>query len=137
MPQRLARGGEDGMSAQAGRETQTIIAMLRAGAVAMPELTAATGLKRKQVQNRLYSLISSGAAQRAAKWREIDGKRCALYVSTDAASPPPAPHRPRRGGSMRPCLGCGKPFRSEGPHNRLCYDCKRKGADVSPFTPDL
>ena len=31
----------------------------------------------------------------------------------------------------RTCLCCGKPFASEGAHNRLCYVCRR--LDVSPY----
>ncbi|MBW4984777.1 hypothetical protein KZZ07_19740 [Mameliella sp. CS4] len=31
---------------------------------------------------------------------------------------------------LRPCLCCGSPFLSEGPHNRMCDRCRR-GAD--PF----
>ena len=32
---------------------------------------------------------------------------------------------------FRPCLCCTKTFLSEGPHNRLCPDCRKK--DVSPY----
>ena len=31
----------------------------------------------------------------------------------------------------RPCLACRKPFASEGPHNRLCKDCRRR--DDNPY----
>ncbi len=27
--------------------------------------------------------------------------------------------------TKRPCLGCKKPFKSEGSHNRLCINCNR------------
>lgn len=37
---------------------------------------------------------------------------------------------------MRPCMCCRRPFQSEGAHNRLCDPCRRKGSDISPFTPD-
>lgn len=38
-----------------------------------------------------------------------------------------------RGKSVRPCLRCRAPFRSEGPHNRLCGECRR--IETSPFEP--
>jgi hypothetical protein len=31
----------------------------------------------------------------------------------------------------RPCLCCGAAFRSEGAHNRLCHDCRRRN-DPAP-----
>lgn len=35
--------------------------------------------------------------------------------------------------NMRPCLCCRAPFRSEGPHNRMCPKCRT--VSVSPFEP--
>lgn len=32
--------------------------------------------------------------------------------------------------SRRPCLTCGAPFVSEGPHNRMCEDCRHR---ATPF----
>lgn len=32
----------------------------------------------------------------------------------------------------RPCMTCGKRFASEGPHNRMCSLCRRRG---DPFSP--
>lgn len=43
------------------------------------------------------------------------------------AGAPPTKTKP----STRPCLCCGKPFRSEGPGNRLCPRCR--ALDVSPY----
>lgn len=37
----------------------------------------------------------------------------------------------KREGQRRPCLNCRQPFNSEGPHNRLCKNCR--GISVSPF----
>ena len=37
---------------------------------------------------------------------------------------------------VRPCLTCRAPFRSEGPHNRMCPGCRTtavNGADVEPY----
>lgn len=28
----------------------------------------------------------------------------------------------------RPCLTCGRPFDSEGPHNRMCNECRRRAS---------
>jgi len=45
------------------------------------------------------------------------------------------PHR-RKGTTQRPCMCCGKPFLSEGAHNRLCQGCRRLGS--SPYdTPAI
>lgn len=33
----------------------------------------------------------------------------------------------------RPCLNCRRPFKSHGPHNRLCNDCRK--INTSPFEP--
>lgn len=35
--------------------------------------------------------------------------------------------------NKRPCLCCRKPFRSAGPHNRLCLTCARRS--ISPYAP--
>ncbi len=49
--------------------------------------------------------------------------------AADEADPcrlkPPAAARDRQ------CLGCGKTFASQGPHNRQCVKCR--GRDVSPY----
>jgi hypothetical protein len=37
------------------------------------------------------------------------------------------------GSKVRPCLTCGAPFPSEGPHNRMCGPCRV--ASVSPYAP--
>ena len=46
------------------------------------------------------------------------------------ARPAPPPGAPRRAARARrrPCLCCGAPFRSEGPHNRLCDPCRGEHA---------
>lgn len=36
--------------------------------------------------------------------------------------------------TQRACLRCRKEFASEGPHHRMCGDCR--GMSVSPMTPD-
>ncbi len=33
----------------------------------------------------------------------------------------------------RACLGCGRPFPSEGSHNRLCGTCRRSARNVGSF----
>lgn len=35
-------------------------------------------------------------------------------------------------GHQRACMCCGKSFESEGPHNRLCGPCRRRGNDGLP-----
>lgn len=39
--------------------------------------------------------------------------------------------RPRKPTTRRPCMTCGKRFASEGPHNRMRRDCRRRG---DPFS---
>lgn len=29
--------------------------------------------------------------------------------------------------TIRPCISCGRPFESSGPHNRMCPRCKSRG----------
>lgn len=50
------------------------------------------------------------------------------YVGKPKMAPKPA-----NGKRTRKCMCCTKPFQSEGPHNRLCYDCRR--LDISPYAP--
>jgi hypothetical protein len=40
----------------------------------------------------------------------------------------------RRPTTTKPCMTCGEPIQSEGPHHRRCAACF--GLDVSPYTPD-
>lgn len=40
----------------------------------------------------------------------------------------PEAHRPR----LRPCMCCAREFSSDGPHNRLCDPCRKRGQDVDP-----
>lgn len=37
----------------------------------------------------------------------------------------------RANGQRRPCLCCGRTFRSEGPHHRMCINCRSKS--LSPL----
>lgn len=39
----------------------------------------------------------------------------------------------KNGARVRPCMSCRRPFPSEGPHNRLCGNCRH--TSVSPFEP--
>ena len=45
-------------------------------------------------------------------------------------------HQARRGGTMRHCLTCRQQFVSEGPHNRMCVEC-RETYSSSPFDCDM
>jgi hypothetical protein len=40
----------------------------------------------------------------------------------------------RRQTTIKPCMTCGEPIKSEGAHHRRCASCF--GLDVSPYTPD-
>ncbi len=31
--------------------------------------------------------------------------------------------------TIRPCMSCGKPVKSEGPHHRMCNPCRNKSND--------
>lgn len=37
--------------------------------------------------------------------------------------------------AIRQCLGCPNRFRSDGPHHRLCHNCRARARDVSPYAP--
>lgn len=47
----------------------------------------------------------------------------AAQARTDAAR--------KRG--LRACMTCGKPFMSEGIHNRMCTPCRGQGGDWNPY----
>lgn len=52
----------------------------------------------------------------------------ALYDGEFIGRADEARHRPRKAKSKEKCLGCGRGFLSEGPHNRLCPTCGGRAA---------
>ena len=60
----------------------------------------------------------------------LHGLRGLAAAACAGARPAPRPGAPRRAARARrrPCLCCGAPFRSEGPHNRLCDPCREEHA---------
>jgi len=81
---------------------------LRAAGATIREIAALTGLSPSAVYRRL-----------APKAR-----------AATVPAPTVEPHR-RKGRTERACLCCGKPFLSEGAHNRLCDVCRKGGG--GPF----
>ncbi len=69
-------------------------------------------------------------------WRLVDPKgqpQAAVYSSRDLALTTLEAAQARTDvalkRTMRPCLCCGKPFQSEGIHNRMCTPCRGLNAD--------
>lgn len=58
----------------------------------------------------------------AADQRKLEGMR----------KPGAGGARVKAGAKKRPCLCCGTSFLSHGPHNRLCYTCRRSD-QAGPF----
>jgi len=54
-----------------------------------------------------------------------DAEACADRMNRDQAA--------RRHARTRACMTCGKPFQSEGNHNRMCDPCRRRGRDYDPM----
>lgn len=55
--------------------------------------------------------------------------RAALGLEVPGAAPKERREKPpvvKPGRTTRACMCCGKPFASEGPHHRLCGDCRRR-----------
>ena len=65
--------------------------------------------------------------------REPDGKVYGTYATLGQASATAGARQKEadRASSrtVRPCLCCGKPFQSEGIHNRMCTPCRGLNAD--------
>lgn len=86
---------------------------------------AAQGLGKVEIARRLGRSASSVAAKLDALGLSLRRAR----AGRQERPAPPVPSTPGR--SRRACLCCGAPFWSEGPHNRLCGECRRREAD--PF----
>jgi DnaJ-class molecular chaperone len=52
-------------------------------------------------------------------------------------SVPSVPRWERPATTTRRCMTCRGEFKFEGPHHRMCNDCRGKAARVSPFAPDM
>lgn len=128
-------------------KTERLLSIIRAtGCINSVDLTAATGVGGNNQATLLATAIASGVvragyahAPRNGKLRRVRSYTwCAAPPPTDAeAAPPPpadaeaAPPRRRKGSTERACMCCGRPFMSEGAHNRLCGGCRLRGAN--PF----
>lgn len=89
---------------------------------------------------RLRALVAEGRPKRDIAARlgrapsSVEGKLYSLGLSIrrrGAALPAPARPSlpPKKGRVTRPCLCCGRPFPSAGPHNRLCESCRKREPD--------
>ena len=81
-------------------ETDATLLRLRGEGVAWKEIGAAMGRLTNSVMAR-FSLLQHRAAESTARQRQAERIK------------------------VRACLCCGKSFKSEGPHNRLCDSCRR------------
>ncbi len=48
----------------------------------------------------------------------------------------PMPRKKRPATTTRRCMTCREEFRSEGPHHRMCDQCRAGAGRVSPFAPE-
>lgn len=78
------------------------------------DIARALGVTRQTVYNARHS---GGVIGRSGRPRK--GRKTSYIPSAKPAT------------TERPCLTCGKRFLSEGPHNRMCRDCRRRG---DPFS---
>lgn len=104
-----------------------LIAMMRAG---IPPREIAEEIDRTPVaiQSRCSQLRRQGIDIPHA----VTGAAAKAYERPTPESPSPhAKPKPRRGRTRRPCMCCGAPFDSEGPHNRMCGRCRTCSA--GPF----
>jgi DNA-binding CsgD family transcriptional regulator len=90
---------------------------------AMQEIAAALGRTPASVKDKLIRLSRQGGMP---KRPPLDRARRAQISK--------ASHEAKKR-TRRPCLCCGQPFMSEGPHNRLCSNCRSKSQEVSYALP--
>ena len=74
-------------------------------------------------RDKAWRLHCSGRSLKAIG-RLLNRSPNSVYTSLEAT-------RRANAEKKRPCLCCGTPFNSAGPHNRLCHVCRRR--DVSPY----
>ena len=106
------------MSASLHPATDALLRYLQAGACSAADLQQALGMGSQEVHMRLQPQLIAG------KVRRIGSGRRAIYEWLEPAAT-------SRG--LRTCLGCQKPFHSDGPHNRLCPTCRRHANEASPY----
>lgn len=103
---------------------------LRAAKATLREIAQLTGLSVSGVHKRLQPKPA-----KPPKAKKVQ----APQVVPEPAPPCPAetakPETRRKLLTQRTCMCCAKPFKSEGPHNRLCRACRTR--NVSPFAPAL
>lgn len=81
--------------------------------------------------------------QRAIQWRNHErtpvyiARRLGRSVEDVEAFLGDIKRGERTEGQPRNCLGCGREFMSEGPHNRMCDTCRRNSAGVPPAMLDI
>jgi hypothetical protein len=88
-------------------------------------------LRRYVAQGLTDYAIARLLGHGAAHWRILK-RRQQLGLAKRASRarrpmevPRPAPAA-KPGHTLRPCLKCSNPFNSEGPHNRLCGNCRNE-----------
>ena len=102
-----------------------IISLLTAEPSTVSGVSRALSLDYQVVKARLDALVSAGTVRRAGI--AACGGRAPRFALPG--------HEPKtyRGRSARHCLCCGDPFRSDGPHNRMCTPCRNLAAQASPY----
>ena len=74
-----------------------------------------------------------------ARAKELGGQMTVSQIAAEIGRPVSsvysllntASQTARRQEAKRPCMTCGKPFGSEGPHNRMCRSCRQLSSN--PF----
>ena len=90
-------------------------------------LSRESGLTAGAVSACLRALVRKGlvSIEEAGEQRRYRiGELVTPWVS---CAPPTRRKRKDCACTPRACLCCGKPFMSEGPHNRLCAQCRKNG----------
>lgn len=80
----------------------------------------------------LRDLLAKGVTN-AAIARKIGRPESSVYSRTEVLASQARPAEKKAGTKVipqqvkteRPCMCCGHPFQSEGPHHRLCSECRR------------
>ncbi|MCL2346468.1 MAG: hypothetical protein FWC58_11535 [Desulfobulbus sp.] len=114
-----------------------IVILKEAGApLTSGELAELSGVGRNNLRDALGPEIAAGQIA-VSRVLAHSGQRVVAFEWLGERAPgfdaEPATAASLRAAARRPCLCCGQPFVSEGPHNRLCVKCRAR--DVSPYAP--
>ena len=104
------------------RVTQKRVADMVAEALGQDDETA-----RRTCEDDLRALVEAGLVTRerqGARMRYVVDGHASAWVHAPAAGRRWARGRRERVATERSCLCCGRKFRSQGPHHRMCDRCR-------------